>query len=855
MRIPPPSLNEPSLPVPDYGDCLAKTRKTDHGMEKGCDLFAHLVATERVAEALASVFRGTPRGWIFEDITKMVYWLAALHDIGKMTPVFLNKIYRALGQCLFSSLPLDSNISHAFCSQVILSPLGTRFARLAGAHHGSAAKGPPLSTEGDALLGGTLWTERRKALILRLQQTLGLPDFRPESMEGLPSDLVLGAVILSDWLSSGMDIPHGECPEMEEIHRVVSRSGFSPVRIAAGKTFEELFTFSPNTCQKIAGEQAEQGNVYIIESEMGSGKTEASLYLAYQLLEQHQANGIYFALPTKLTSEKIVERIEEFLERVMPCEGRKNALLIHGQSWIDWMPDDNNDRHGRGDEGSVNSFFLSKKRALLAPFAAGTIDQALLSVLNVKHKALRAFALSGKVVVIDEVHSYDTYTGSLVKSLVDSLRKWGCTVIILSATLTREARANLLGEPKLLTDGSSAYPLVTVKRKDSVTEYPLPPAGTRTVSVRHATDEDYCLAMALEKACSGQQVLWIENTVAKSQEIYGKLAASCPSSVECGLIHSRFPLCERERKESYWSGLYGKHSAEDRRMRGRILVGTQVLEQSIDIDADFLVTRLAPCDMIFQRMGRLWRHPSLNVVRPPGAECCTLILHGAWLDGAYDYLRNEKTFLPYDLYTVKRTQDVWKPIDHVELPADIRPLLEEVYGDRPEEGTLLTLKMKLDAEKRAHERKALGSTAELSQVQDDDDGAQTRLNDEPIVDVLLLATDNKGDDFRHVIHSPFVDHPIIIPPRDAPWEDRKLAIKALSRCMIKVRESKAPRYDGFPVDFLSHLLWTGDGSFHPVRAAFLDPSGKLLNLSSQSAHPSKSKSILTYNGRIGYKCE
>lgn len=847
MRIPSPSNNRPVIPVPEDEDLLAKTRQTSTGIEKGCDIFTHLVVTERVVESLACLFRGTPRSRIFDHSSKLTHWLASLHDIGKMTPSFQEKIYASLNK----KLRPDSTIHHAFLSQLILRAKGDLFACLAGAHHGSIAKGPPLLNDKDPLLGDASWAERRDALISRLQTTLNLPDLHPELINELPEDLMLGAVILSDWLSSGMDIPHGEMPSKELIHQVVSKTGLSPRSVEKGKTFEDLFIFSPNAVQKIIGEQSNRGNLYIIESEMGSGKTEAALYLAYKLLEKNQANGLYFALPTKLTSEKIVERVEEFLTRAMPQGHHEKALLIHGQSWIDWIPDEINNHQENAEDNSHNNFFLSKKRALLAPFAAGTIDQALLSVVNAKHNALRAFALSGKVVIIDEVHSYDTYTGSLVKALSDSLREWGCTVIILSATLTKEARSNLLGDHNSTNIRSTAYPLLSIKREESIEEYTLPSQASRHIEISHSYEEEDCLKAAILKAYEGQQVLWIDNTIAKAQEIYSKLAASCPPEIETGLIHSRFPLCIRERNEHYWSTLYGKHSGAERHKRGRILVGTQVLEQSIDIDADFLITRLAPSDMLFQRMGRLWRHPGLNAIRPHDATCSAMILHNGKLDDSYPYLHNKKAFLPYELYTIKRTQDVWKNIRKVNLPSDIRPVLEATYCERQEEGDLHKLKQELKRDREILERKAAISRASLSEVQNDD-RAETRINDEPVIDVLLLEAHNRGADYRKIIHSPFLDNPIIIPSRESSWKDKKKALRNLSRCMIRVSERKSPDYDGFPLEFLSHLLWTGDNSFRPVRAAFLDSSGRLLNLASKSSSSSFS---LIYKNKTGYLTE
>ncbi len=848
MRIPVNKNNNTDYPIPDDQDCLAKTRKNGERTEKGCDVFTHLSTTEMIVEELAHVFYETPRSLLFEDVSKMVHWLAALHDIGKLTPSFQNRIYRALGQTPPGCYPLpqEMELNHAFCSQIILKSFDERFAKLAGAHHGVLpnVQGELFIQANDSRLGGSLWIKRRKEMMIRLQKELNLPNFNPKKITELTEDLVLGAVILADWLSSSMDIPYGSQPTRIEIAQIVHDAGFTPACFSRNQSFQKIFGFSPNAFQQIVGDRAKQGSIYIIESEMGSGKTEAALYLASKLLEKNEANGIYFALPTKLTSEKIFTRVESFLNKIIVENCTPTALLIHSQSWIDWIAD----RDGElslSDAGHLpNSFFLSKKRALLAPFAAGTIDQALLSIINVKHKSLRAFGLSGKVVIIDEVHSYDTYTGSLIKTLVKRLEEWECTVIILSATLTREARASLLGKQELASNGSEHYPLLTIKENDEIDEVPLPLPEDKKVRVRHSDSMANCLSEALEKASSGQQVLWIENTVTGAQNVFRELAAVCPGNIELGLIHSQFPLCIREQNENYWTSIYGRNGSVERVKQGRILVGTQVLEQSIDIDADCLIMQLAPGDMMFQRMGRLWRHPSLNEVRPIGAQCETIILQENFAANRY----KKYSFLPYDAYTINRTYEVWQELDQIILPKDIRPLLEATYADRQEEGPLDVLKRELEIGKEHSERLAAQSQAERTRTgNDDDDKATTRLNDEPMVDVLLLVRNNKN--YRQVIHSPFSSESIVIPPHNAPWEDRKKAIKALTPCLVRVREKIAPPYDGFPVDFLSHLLWTGNDNFRPVRAAFIHDGGKLIDL---AGNPSQSEKSLTYSSKLGY---
>ncbi len=171
---------------------------------------------------------------------------------------------------------------------------------------------------------------------------------------------------------------------------------------------------------------------------MGLGKTEAALYAAYQLLSNGQASGIYFALPTQLTSNKIYDRFNLFLEQILADNCEHRSLLLHANAWL---LDTEMGEEGRPGGALV---LISSKRGLLAPFAVGTIDQALMAAMNVKHGFVRAFGLAGKVVILDEVHTYDAYTGTIIDALIQLLTQLDCTVIVLSATLNQERRKELL---------------------------------------------------------------------------------------------------------------------------------------------------------------------------------------------------------------------------------------------------------------------------------------------------------------------------------------------------------------------------------------------------------------------------
>ncbi len=410
--------------------------------------------------------------------------------------------------------------------------------------------------------------------------------------------------------------------------------------------------------------------------------------------------------PIQLTSNKIHSRVNDFLLKILKQEDpNRRALLLHGSAWL------HNTHTEMGEEGQPGkSWFSSNKRGLLAPFAVGTVDQALMGVMNVKHGFVRTFGLAGKIVILDEVHTYDSYTGTLLDNLVKALREIHCTVIILSATLTQERRDSLLGVQIKTCRASKAYPLISVvKNKDEVHEWEVEKIPDSTVSLTHIADNERALNEALERAGSGQQVLWIENTVAEAQNVYRMLSARAQNfQCETGLIHSRFIVIDRDKKENYWIDILGKGKQAKRQERGRILVGTQVLEQSLDIDADFLITRLAPTDMLLQRMGRLWRHRENDSLRPKNTHQEAWILTQPLNAVIQDYKKHlGKSRFVYMPFILLKTLEVWQSLDKVLLPGQIRDLLEKTYKERREQSLLQELKEEVKKQREKLERFAL----------------------------------------------------------------------------------------------------------------------------------------------------
>lgn len=730
----PKSPEPPSLSPLSLSQCLAKSCKTaQNTVLPGRLVFSHCQIVGEVARALMLRMPLWLRDALFPDGSELI---AAGHDVGKVSPTFQKKIYSALSQkdesvlsALKASNPDTEKLwgGHAGVSQATAEAqnVGRYIPQILGQHHGFS---PDLAMRqaNSEVFGGQAWQAQRAELLAQLKEALGAE--YPVVRDALQARVLAGLTTVADWIGSGSLFEETNEDWQPKIEQALDLAGFIQPQLKPALSFSDVFVFTPKDTQIKLIEAVNNPGVYVLEAPMGLGKTEAALYAAYQLLERKLATGIYFALPTQLTSDKIHERVNEFLTKILDDESpHKQALLVHGNAWLKQFE--------MGAEGNPDgAWFAQGKRGILAPFAVGTVDQALMAVMNVKHGFVRTFGLAGKVVILDEVHSYDTFTGTILDALVNALRQLHCTVIILSATLTQERRGKLLG----FTPKADTYPLITAQPSlGEPEEIGVEEMADVSVVIGHQPETE-AIEEALLRAEEGQQILWIENTVKEAQDLYQKLAARAREiGVACGLLHSRFIKADRAANEESWVAHYGKNAAKTRSQRGRILVGTQVLEQSLDIDADFLVTRIAPTDMLLQRVGRLWRHAETS--RPPTAR------REAWIlapDLAVAIATPEKNFGPtakvYAPYVLCRSLEVWQDITSVLLPGQIRGLIEATYLKRQGESE--------DMQKHLHQvvatrdrlkRLALLGLAQAGTTQPEEK-AQTRHSEQDTTEVLLI---------------------------------------------------------------------------------------------------------------------
>lgn len=734
-----------------------------HNGLPGISVRQHLLTVASVAEALLHCYPSVCKRC---GITiSALLFLAASHDVGKLSLDFLQKSsiwlarqglekkavqgdWKTIYNRPHPRISCDSLYKFLVDRHLARRKSAACWAAVVGAHHGRISKSyssAPLTLKSTELL---LEGERQKCLG-ELWEHFGRPKLPDIQNKDDPALWCLaGLVTLADWIGSDErffppDTPLEAQTLQQRAIEAVKSIGLGLPPVAQGLSFADIFAGrAPYPLQEKAAEAISGPGIHIIEAPMGMGKTEAALWAAYHLLAKGQAEGIFFALPTQATSNRMFLRFADFVRQI--CPQTAPIQLIHGNSWLQ---EDLKELvcPPSPDKRADPCWFNTARRSLFAPFGVGTVDQALLAVLAVRHFALRRFALAGKVVIVDEVHTYDMYTGTLVRYLCNELERLGCTVIVLSATLTEYARCSLLSLPAKEERRNAPYPRISGRSGDSVLpEYCSPPLPEKRVFLEHPL-RDHALIQAMELARQGAQILWVCNTVARAQEDFSALrqmASVLKDRPDIGLLHSRFPFYRRESLEEEWMERLGP---KGNREKGVILVSTQIVEQSVDLDADVLFSELAPTDMLLQRLGRLWRHPRNG--RPVKKPLFCLLRETSscndfrQMNGpAIRTCLGEKAFV-YSPYVLLRTLDVWEALSSLCLPSDIRGLMAATYTEQEVPSGWEDL-YEEDYGKDLADRRLADMGTDIWQVALDDSlTLKTRLSADTALVVLALSRD------------------------------------------------------------------------------------------------------------------
>jgi len=623
-------------------------------------------------------------------------------------------------------------------------------------------------------------------------------------------------VCLSDWIASNSDFFPYEAGKLNDCEisglwehacskaaKALDQAGFRIQKTKSPCSFLKLFAKTPRRLQEHVDTLLPETpledppQLLILEAPMGEGKTEAAL-LALDRWDSNKSRcGTYIAMPTMATSNQMFGRVRDFLEKRSPA-GKESLHLLHGQALLSDEYDQLKARAIAQDEGDIPSvladeWFCGPKRGLLSPNGVGTVDQTLLSVLQTRHYFLRLFALSEKTVVFDEVHAYDTYMLTLYLDLLRWLAALGTTVVVLSATLPLSTRKSMIkafaeGLGKKIDDEllslEKPYPRVTAISEKGHLSCDSFPAYRNFHCALEWEQNPKVLAEKLkeEMESQGGSVAWLCNTVASARETYDLLSNKLEGTgIEVLLFHARFQAGKRKEIEEHVLERFGRNR------RGKfpgdkvILVATQVVEQSLDLDFDHMITELAPVDLLLQRMGRVHRHDNERP-KPYRSPRLRILVPS---EDMQDFGPSRYVYEPYVLLLT------WLSIKDrnlISLPHDMDDLIEAVYGEGKAftgecEKRLKELRRRMEDRKNEARFKAQGilvkkpgagdiTEAFLQDLQEDVDlpdsplVAQTRLGPARVSVVLLHQVKDR------VFLDPEGRKPISLEPPTTPAERR-----------------------------------------------------------------------------------
>ncbi|WP_240119594.1 CRISPR-associated helicase Cas3' [Streptomyces sp. MUM 2J] len=629
-----------------------------------------------------------------------------------------------------------------------------QFTVAVGGHHGAPPEHGQIKTiyEHEELLrtpgpSNPLWRQVQTELLDACAERFGVRErLGPWRTVKLPQPvqvLLTALVIVSDWIASNPDLfpyfPDGTSRSAQE-RLAAAWSGLDlpepwraeePVH-SAQELFASRFALPAGATvrpvQVAAVELARElqaPGLMIVEAPMGEGKTEAALAVAEIFAARSGAGGVFFALPTMATGNAMFPRLLDWLDRLPGVAGSRHSVhLAHSKAALNEdfaglmaragrvaavdvdgpVPSSRQEpSHQRyaGAELVAHAWLRGRKRAMLASFVVGTIDQLLFAGLKSRHLALRHLAVAGKVVVIDEVHAYDTYMSVYLDRVLSWLGAYRVPVVVLSATLPASRRGDLVeayagradavaAEPAAAPD---AYPLLTAVAPVGVplVRHPQASARSTTVQVERLADDVGALVGRLEnELADGGCALVIRNTVKRVLETARALRDAFGAE-HVTVAHSCFVDLDRADKDRTLLRLFGPPKQPGDRPGGRhIVVASQVAEQSLDVDFDLLVSDLCPVDLLLQRMGRLHRHRRgyAQNGRPERLRNARCLLTGTdWTADVPAPVRGSVAV--YGLHALLRSAAVLLPhLDGesglpVKLPADISPLVQSAYGQRP----------------------------------------------------------------------------------------------------------------------------------------------------------------------------
>lgn len=709
--------------------CDGALAKADTEENEYLPLWMHMIDTAGIVEKLYDERLSKQEKDLFRSlisdekkIRNLFVLMGGLHDIGKMSFVFQQMLLEKLPSYKYFKGPLkdltvDRSLNHhSLLGMYVLKQNGfsEKLASVVGSHHGKS-QDPLMSGFECAHFRGLygddeIWWKKKWSEIIDLwiqMLDIQLSDYSKLKRNALM--ILCGTIIQADWIASNTTyFPLLSLDEKEstDIYPKRIEDGWKKLDLPLvwkaseeemnEEKFKQMFGFLPNEVQQSLMDilaKAKDPGIFVIEAQMGVGKTEAALMAADMLSQKFGSSGVFFGLPTQATANGLYPRFEEWSNH--EAHGHTQSIMLaHGMASFNenyaCVPKGtaNVDTEDSNSSLIVHEWMQGKHVKMLSDFVIGTVDQSLMMALGCRFVMLRHSGFTGKVVIIDEVHAYDAYMNVYFSRMLEWLGSYHVPVILLSATLPGTRRKELIESylkgknKKAKIDSSVAelmnYPLISwsdgmevhyeqVALKEKNKEIYI-----QKIYLESREEENEKILKLLEDqldqgGCAGV----IVNTVKEAQQLSIELKEKTKDK-DFKIIdfHSRFTNIRRSEIEKEVLKLVGKNSTEKERNKV-VIVGTQVIEQSLDVDFDVLISELCPIDLLLQRIGRLHRHQR---VRPNHLKkaVCYCVVPKSEEENPY------KTSVYADWLLYRTMQEL---PDKVLIPKDIPTLVGKVYAD------------------------------------------------------------------------------------------------------------------------------------------------------------------------------
>lgn len=667
------------------------------------------------------------------QIRALSIWLAGIHDVGKATVTFQRLIEKTpVGRMILDGVsrtglnllrtPSEEKLlkfPHGLAGEVMVKKwlankgcnprAAVSISAVIGAHHGIATDAKERKGAERAISSyDSQWQAVHQELLDEMATLTEFSDVLPYLSKRLPvpaTELLTGLVIMADWIASNTEaFPMVKNqPQRQRVQAGLSAVDLTEPWLAEFRPDEDLDQyfrssfgwptgFNARPIQRAAAEAAaalEGPGMIILEAPTGEGKTEAALAAGHIIAAKTRAQGLLLAAPTMSTANGLFSRVVEWAELNTPKDSITSMNLVHSKTMLsrefDELKFSGIEEDSASTHGSVvaSQWLKGTKKRMLANFVVATVDQVLMMALQMRHSMLRHLGLAGKVIIIDEVHAYDLYMSSYLKVALKWLARYHVSVVLLSATLPVDKKHELVEAyaqeftHEIPTELSTAYPLLTVVGSQGVEEITVESRPSdMSADIEVIPDSPQHLSQLVgDLLVEGGCLLVICNTIRRSQEAYLLLNEQFPGTVE--LHHSAFIAAERSDKEDTLRTALGpdNHRGSGRPERA-IIIATQVAEQSLDIDADTLITDIAPMDLLIQRIGRIHRHARPVSDRPEPLRKPQVFVRGITQREPSPEFEDGSAAV-YEPAVLMRTL-ANLPM-HFQRPADIAPLVQTTY--------------------------------------------------------------------------------------------------------------------------------------------------------------------------------